>query len=81
MYHHPTSTVPMGGPDDSTAVVDELGAVQGLERLRVIDAAILPDVPSAPTNLTVIMAAERIARLAYGADPASNAGQAGTEER
>lgn len=67
VYHHPTSTVPMGGPDDPTAAVDELGAVRGLQRLRVVDAAILPDVPSAPTNLTVIMAAERIARLAYGA--------------
>jgi hypothetical protein len=35
-----------------------------VERLRVI-AAIFPDVPSAATNLTVIMAAEHIAQLAY----------------
>jgi len=64
-YHHPTSTAPMGTEDDPASVVDWLGAVRGVERLRVVDAAILPDVPSAATNLTVIMAAEHIARLAY----------------
>lgn len=63
-YHHPTSTAPMGSDDDPRAVVDWLGQVRGLERLRVVDASIFPDVPSAATNLTVIMAAERIARLA-----------------
>lgn len=29
-YGHPTSTVPMGGPEDEWGVVDELGAVRGL---------------------------------------------------
>ena len=64
-YHHPTSTTPMGAENDTASVVDWLGAVRGVERLRVVDAAIFPDVPSAATNLTVIMAAEHIARLAY----------------
>lgn len=64
-YHHPTSTAPMGAEDDPTAVVDWLGTVRGVEGLRVVDAAIFPDVPSAATNLTVIIAAEHIARLAY----------------
>jgi choline dehydrogenase len=29
--------------------------------LRVVDASILPDIPSVPTNVTTIMVAERIA--------------------
>ncbi|MFF0087267.1 GMC family oxidoreductase [Streptomyces canus] len=61
-YHHPTSTAPMGADDDPTAVTDRLGAVRGVEGLRVVDASIFPDVPSAATNLTVIAAAEHIAR-------------------
>ncbi|WP_433579494.1 GMC family oxidoreductase [Nocardia brasiliensis] len=60
-YHHPTSTVPMGADDDPAAVVDRLGEVRGLAGLRVVDASILPDSPSAATNATVIMAAEHIA--------------------
>ncbi len=66
-YHHATSTVPMGGDSDSSAVVDSLGAVRGVHGLRVVDASILPAIPSAPTNLTVIMAAEHIARRITGA--------------
>ena len=42
------------------------GAVNGVQALRVVDASILPRVPSSVTNLTVIMVAERIARLVYG---------------
>jgi choline dehydrogenase len=60
-YAHPTSTVPMGKDDDSTAVVDAWGKVRGIGNLHVIDASIMPEVPSTPTNLTTIMIAERIA--------------------
>jgi choline dehydrogenase len=60
-YLHPTSTVPMGADSDPTAVVDAWGKVRGVEALRVVDASILPDIPSVPTNLTTIMVAERIA--------------------
>jgi choline dehydrogenase len=35
--------------------------VRGVEALRVVDASIIPDIPSAPTNVTTIMVAERIA--------------------
>jgi choline dehydrogenase len=63
-FQHATSTVPMGGDDDEWAVVDGTGAVRGVGSLRVIDASILPAVPSVPTNLTVIMAAEHIYRNA-----------------
>lgn len=64
-YGHPIASAPMGPEDDPRAVVDWLGKVRGLTRLRVVDASILPDPISAAPNLTVIMAAEHIARLAY----------------
>jgi choline dehydrogenase len=60
-YLHPTSTVPMGANADPTAVVDAWGKVRGVEALRVVDASILPDIPSVATNVTTIMLAERIA--------------------
>lgn len=63
-FQHATSTVPMGGDNDNGAVVDSAGAVRGIANLRVIDASILPAVPSVPPNLTVIMAAEHIYRRA-----------------
>jgi choline dehydrogenase len=69
IYHHPTSTAPMGGPQDPHAVVDELGSVHSIDGLRVVDASIFPDPPSVATGLTVIMAAEHIARLAYRTAP------------
>jgi choline dehydrogenase len=65
IYGHPTSSAPMGGPDDPHAVVDTLGRVRGVDGLRVVDASIIPEVPSATTNLTVIMLAERIFQKAY----------------
>ena len=52
VYGHPTSTVPMGGPGNPSAVVDAVGAVQGLTGLRVVDASIIPEIPSTVTNLT-----------------------------
>ena len=65
VYGHPTSTVPMGGPSDPWAVTDSTGAVKGVSGLRVADASIIPDVPSAAINLTVIMLAERIYQRVY----------------
>jgi choline dehydrogenase len=65
-YLHPTSTVPMGADSDPTAVVDAWGKVRGVEALRVVDASILPDIPSVPTNVTTIMVAERIAAKLSG---------------
>jgi choline dehydrogenase len=67
VYGHPTSTVPMGGDDVPWSVVDSVGAVKGIERLRVVDASIIPEVPSTVTNLTVIMVAERVFERVYRA--------------
>ena len=65
VYGHPTSTVPMGGSGDPWAVVDSVGAVNGVSGLRVADASIIPEVPSSTTNVTVIMLAERIYQRVY----------------
>jgi len=62
-YAHPTSTAPMG--DDG--VVDSNGRVHGIEGLMVVDASIMPGIPSAPTNLTTMMIAEHIAVRAFAA--------------
>jgi choline dehydrogenase len=60
-FHHPVGTCRMGPANDSTAVVDGTGRVHGLEGLSVIDASIIPRVPSANTHLCVIALAERLA--------------------
>jgi choline dehydrogenase-like flavoprotein len=46
-------------------VVDSVGTVKGVSGLRVADASIIPEVPSATTNVTVIMLAERIYQRVY----------------
>jgi choline dehydrogenase len=58
-YHHPVGTCHMGPSPDKGAVVDSHGKVHGVESLSVIDASIMPTIPSANTNLTTIAMAER----------------------
>jgi choline dehydrogenase len=65
-YCHPTSTVPMGGDRDPGAVVDESAKVRGLDGIHVIDASIMPDIPSVATNVTTIMMAEAISSRLTG---------------
>jgi choline dehydrogenase len=60
-YAHATSTCAMGPAGTRWAVVDQRGAVHGLDGLYVIDASIFPTIPSVPTNQTTIMLAERCA--------------------
>jgi choline dehydrogenase len=55
----------MGGSGDRWAVVDSVGAVKGISGLRVVDASIIPDVPSSATNVTTIMLAEHVYQRAY----------------
>jgi choline dehydrogenase len=50
----------MGLESDERAVVDPSGAAYGVTGLRVVDASIIPLVPSAAPNLTIVMLAERI---------------------
>ena len=63
---HPVGTCKMGPADDPAAVVDSAGQVHGLEGLRVADAAIMPNIPRANTNLTAIMIGERVAEFRRG---------------
>jgi choline dehydrogenase len=66
---HCVGTCRMG--DDADAVVDAELKVRGNERLRVIDASVMPTVTSANTNAASLMIGERGARLMLrGREPA-----------
>ena len=60
---HVVGTCSMGPRPDDGAVVDAAGRVHGTDRLSVIDASIMPDVPSGFTHIPTIMIAERLSEL------------------
>ena len=60
-YSHISCTCKMGPESDPMAVVDQCGNVRGLERLRVIDASIMPNLVRAAINPTVMVIAEQMA--------------------
>jgi 4-pyridoxate dehydrogenase len=61
--HHPLGTCKMGADSDPLAVVDTELKVRGIDALRVVDASVLPDMPTGNINAAVIMAAEKAADM------------------
>jgi choline dehydrogenase-like flavoprotein len=60
---HPVGTAKMGLPSDPLAVVDERLRVIGMQRLRVIDASVMPTITSGNTNSPTMMIAEKGATM------------------
>lgn len=68
---HPACTAKMGVGED--CVVDPQLKVRGIEALRVVDASVMPDMPSAHLNAIVMMIAEKASDLILGRAAAETA--------
>lgn len=64
--YHLVGTAKMGPPTDARAVVDDQLRVHGLQGLRVVDASIMPMLPSANTFAATLAIAEKGADLIQG---------------
>ncbi len=60
---HPVGTAKMGLASDPTAVTDERLRVHGLDRLRIIDASVMPTITSGNTNTPTMMIAAKGAAM------------------
>jgi choline dehydrogenase len=59
--YHPVGTCKMGA--DPMAVVDDQLRVHGIDRLRIVDASVMPRIVSANTNFPTMMIAEKAADM------------------
>ena len=62
-YYHPAGTCRIGADADPGAVVDAELRVRGISGLRIADASVIPLIPNAPLNATVLAIAEKAADL------------------
>jgi len=64
--YHLIGTARMGPATDPMAVVDDQLRVHGMQALRVVDASIMPTMPSANTYASTMMIAEKASDLIRG---------------
>lgn len=67
--YHVMGTARMGPACDASAVVDDQLRVHGMEGLRIVDASIMPNMPSANTCAATMMIAEKAADMIVGRAP------------
>jgi choline dehydrogenase len=64
--YHPVGTCRMGRDSDPMAVLTPELCVRGVERLRVFDASMMPNIVSGNTNATVMAVADRAVAVMTG---------------
>lgn len=67
--YHLIGTARMGPATDPSAVVDDQLRVHGMQGLRVVDASVMPSMPSANTYASTMMIAEKASDMIRGRAP------------
>jgi choline dehydrogenase len=67
--YHLIGTARMGPESDKSSVVNDRLLVHGLQNLRVVDASIMPNMPSANTYSSTMMIAEKASDMIRGREP------------